>query len=265
MQDLTVTLVQTFLHWGDREKNLAHLAEKLEDIPSTDLIILPEMFTTGFITDPTGVAEEMDGPAMGWMREMAFQKKAYLLGSLSMKVGEKYYNRMICMAPDGSYAQYDKRHPFRMGGEHLKFSKGNKRGIFAVKGWNVLPLICYDLRFPVWCKNTFSGGRHAFDLIICVANWPEVRSQAWTLLLKARAIDNQCYTIGVNRIGEDGNGISHSGDSAVSDPRGKIITGIEPHTEAVVTLTISRKELDEFRAAFPVGLDWDAFTIPEIE
>lgn len=265
MQDLTVTLVQTFLYWGDREKNLAHLTASLEHIPPTDLIILPEMFTTGFITDPTGVAEEMEGPAMQWIHGMAFRKKAHVMGSLSMKVGEAYFNRLICMAPDGSFARYDKRHPFRMGGEHLKFTKGDKRGIFSVKGWNILPLICYDLRFPVWCKNTFSGGKHAYDLLICVANWPEVRSQAWSLLLKARAIDNQCYAIGVNRIGEDGNGVNHSGDSAVSDPRGKIMTHMEPHAAIVETMTISRKELDEFRAAFPVGLDWDTFTIPGIE
>lgn len=264
MQDLTVTLVQTFLHWGDREKNLAHLSGKLEHIPPTDLIILPEMFTTGFITDPTGVTEEMDGPVMHWMREMASRKKACLMGSLNMKVGEKYFNRLICMAPDGNFTQYDKRHLFRMGGEDKQFTRGNKRGIFAVKGWNILPLICYDLRFPVWCKNTFSGGKHAFDLLICVANWPEVRSQAWSLLLRARSIDNQCYAIGVNRVGNDGNGVSHSGNSAVVDPRGKVISNIEPHAETVVTMNLKHDELDDFRAAFPVGHDWDEFIITGI-
>ncbi len=264
MHDLTLTLVQTALFWGEHQRNRDMLARKLEHVPPADLIVLPEMFNTGFITVPAPVAEPMGGPSMQWLHEMASQKKAVVTGSLIIVEEGKYYNRLIWMRPDGSYEQYDKRHLFRMAGEHERFTMGAARKVFNLKGWNILPLICYDLRFPVWSQNRLIEGRHEYDLLLVVANWPEVRSQAWKLMMAARAVDNQAYVAAVNRVGEDGRGMAHSGDSGVVDPRGRIITQVRPSEESITTLSIDKKELEDFRQNFQVGLDWDLFKIIDI-
>jgi predicted amidohydrolase len=261
MQDLKITLVQTSLFWGDHLRNLEMLTRKLADVAETDLIVLPEMFSTGFITEPETVAENMNGPSMQWLREMSDMKKAVITGSLIIRENGRYFNRLVWMRPDGSYETYDKRHLFRMAGEHDRFTMGTSRKIMEVKGWRVFTLICYDLRFPVWAQNRLIGGKHEYDILLVTANWPEVRNQAWKLMLAARAIDNQAYAVGVNRVGNDGRGMAHSGDTAVIDPRGKPITQIIPGEESVTTLILNHKDLADFREAFQVGLDWDDFSI----
>jgi len=257
MQDLKITLVQTSLYWGDAEANLRHFDNLLRDVEVTDLIILPEMFNTGFITEPGPVAETMDGRTMGWMKEKACTTGAAVTGSLIIKEDGKFYNRLIFMLPDGSYEQYNKRHLFSMAGEHLRFAPGVQQTIIEYKGWKIRPLICYDLRFPVWCKNTWQEGEYGYDLLLCVANWPEVRSHAWKLFLQSRAIENIAFVAAVNRVGNDGRGQPHSGDSGVVDPKGHLISNFEPHQEAIKSFILSKKELNDFRAAFNVGADWD--------
>ncbi len=257
MQDLNITPVQTALHWGDAEANLRHFDRLLEKISGSDLIILPEMFNTGFITEPAPVAETMDGQTMRWLRDKAASLGTAITGSLIIHEEGNYYNRLIFMLPDGSFHQYDKRHLFSMAGEHHRFAAGMKKLVIRYKDWNIMLLVCYDLRFPVWSKNSYHDGNYAYDLLIYIANWPEVRSHAWKSLLPARAIENITYLAAVNRVGIDGRGLSHSGDSAVIDPKGRLISHFEPHQEAIQTITLSKKELTDFRIAFNVGADWD--------
>lgn len=257
MQDLKITLIQTALHWGDKEANLRHFDRLLENISGTDLIILPEMFNTGFITEPAPVAETMDGRTVSWMQEKAAAAGSAIIGSLIIEEEGNYYNRLIFMLPDGSLQQYDKRHLFSMAGEHHRFAPGMKKLVIRYKDWNIMPLVCYDLRFPVWSKNSYHDGNYAYDVLIYIANWPEVRSHAWKSLLPARAIENIAYLAAVNRVGTDGRGLAHSGDSAVINPKGRLISHFEPHQEAIRTITLSKKELIDFRAAFNVGADWD--------
>ena len=257
MHDLKLTLVQTALHWGDAEANLRHFDTLLKGTPPTDLIILPEMFNTGFITLPEPVAETMDGKTMAWLREKARELGAAIVGSLIIRENGNYYNRLIFMLPDGNFVHYDKRHLFSMAGEHHRFARGMERKVVQYKGWNILPLICYDLRFPAWSKNSWQQGKYEYDLLIYIANWPEARSHPWRSLLPARAIENIACVAAVNRVGIDGNGLPHSGDSAVIDPKGNLILPFEPHQEAIRSITLSAKELVGFREKFNVGPDWD--------
>lgn len=260
MEDLKVTIVQTALHWEDIDSNLAMFNKKVEGIApaSTDIIVLPEMFTTGFTMNVTAVAETMDGKAIEWMKKTAAEKKCVVTGSLVIKEGEHYYNRLIWMRPDGTFEQYDKRHLFRMGTEDKTYTAGGKRIIVTYKGWRVCPLVCYDLRFPVWSRNN-----EDYDCLIYVANWPEVRSYPWRQLLIARAIENQAYVVGVNRVGKDGNNMAHSGDSVVLNAKGQPISNTKANEESVETVTLSIKELEDFRKVFPVALDADRFKIVE--
>jgi predicted amidohydrolase len=257
MQDLKLTLVQTALHWGDADANLRHFDHLLGEIGQTDLIILPEMFNTGFITQPEAVAETMDGKTMNWLKGKAEELGVAITGSLIINEGSNYYNRLIFMPPGGDFRQYDKRHLFSMAGEHHRFAPGMKRIVVNYKGWNILPLICYDLRFPAWSKNSWQEGKYEYDLLIYIANWPEARNHPWRSLLPARAIENIAYVAAVNRVGIDGNGLDHSGDSAVIDPRGNIILPFEPHRESIQSIVLSGKEIIEFREKFNVGPDWD--------
>ena len=263
MHDLTITLLQTYLFWGDTRKNLEFLEEKMLHLGSTDLVILPEMFNTGFITDPAAFSETMSGPSIRWLREMASRLKAVITGSIIVFEDENYYNRLIWMQPDGDLLFYDKRHLFRMAGEDRQFSMGTKRLVASLKGWNILPLVCYDLRFPVWSRNRLISGKHEYDLAIFIANWPESRKHAWNSLLVARAIENQCYVAGVNRVGTDGRGMKHTGDSAIIDPIGLPLKSIKPSTESITTVTLSKAELDDYRKKFDVAPDWDEFSIEE--
>lgn len=256
--DLTITTLQTSLYWEDPAKNLAHFSEKLRAVESTDLIILPEMFTTGFTMKPELLAEEDGGIGFRWMQETAARKHCVVVGSISVKENNRCYNRLYWVKPDGTFLSYDKRHLFSMGKEHEHYTAGSEKLIIDYKGWKICPLICYDLRFPVWSRNTT---QNPYDLLIYVANWPEIRSYPWKQLLIARAIENQGYVAGVNRIGNDGNTIPHSGDTLVLDPKGAIINQTAAHEDRCETLSLSHHALVDFRKAFPVLNDGDDFTL----
>ena len=256
-QNLKVSLVQTNLHWENPTANLAMLEEKIFNISeATDLIILPEMFTTGFSMKAEQFAEPMNLTTTRWMKQMAAQTGAVVMGSVIIKERENYYNRLLWVTPEGDVDSYDKRHLFRMGKENDVYAEGTKRLIKTIKGWKICPLICYDLRFPVWSRNVNLD----YDLLIYVANWPQVRMYPWDSLLVARAIENQSYVVGVNRVGEDGNGFAHSGNSAVIDFAGKVLFR-EIDNEIIHHHTLDRSSLDEFRSGFPAYLDADRFVI----
>lgn len=263
MITLTITLMQSDLVWQDIDANLENFSGKINNLEKdTDLIILPEMFNTGFSMESQKLAEKAGGKTMQWMKDTASKADAVILGSLITEDENRFYNRMIWMRPDGSYEEYDKRHLFRMAEEHHHYSAGNKRIIVELKGWKVCPLVCYDLRFPVWSRNCdFSENKKepAFDLLIYNANWPEARSDAWSKLLLARAIENQVYVAGVNRVGEDGKGISYSGNSVMVDPKGVEMEKSPAGKEDIITIELSYAELQRFREKFPVALDADDF------
>ncbi len=258
MEDLKVTIVQCPLHWENIEENLSSFTKRLVDIKSGDthLIVLPEMFTTGFTMNAAAVAEPEQGKALEWMKSTAAEKQSVVTGSVVIKEGDKFYNRMIWMRPDGTYESYNKRHLFRMAQEHHTYTGGNDKLIVTLNGWRIRPLICYDLRFPVWSRN-----RNDYDCLIYVANWPERRSFPWKHLLIGRAIENQAYVVGVNRVGADGTGLIYSGDSVVLNPKGEPLSKTVAHEESVETVTLSYTELEEFRKIFPVALDVDNFVI----
>ena len=259
MTNLKITIIQSGLHWENKEKNLNMFSQKISAIAeSTDLIVLPEMFTTGFSMSPEKFAEQMNGITVSWMKEKAKEKKCVITGSFICEENGNYFNRLVWMNVDGTYSTYDKRHLFRMANEDDHYSAGQKKIIVELKGWKICPLICYDLRFPVWSRNKSSS---EFDMLIYVANWPEIRSCPWKTLLLARAIENQSYVVGLNRVGKDGNEIYHSGDSAVINAKGEIISKIKPHEESTETITLNYSELMEFRIAFPAMLDADSFEI----
>jgi omega-amidase len=264
---MNITIIQTYLFWEDREKNLNHFEKLVSSISSpTDIIILPEMFTTGFTMNPEKNAEDNLGAGFQWMQKIAKQKNAIITGSIATKENSKYYNRLFWVEPNGKHDTYDKRHLFRMAKEDEHYTPGNKKIIKQVNDWNVCPLVCYDLRFPVWSRNKFkveSGksneAKWDYDVLIYVANWPEIRSYPWKQLLIARAIENQCYVIGVNRIGKDGNDFAHSGDSMVINPRGEIIS--KTNEESIETIKLDKAYLEDFRKVFPVGMDSDEFSL----
>lgn len=257
LSNLKISLIQTNLHWEEPTANLAMLEEKIFGISeATDLIILPEMFNSGFTMNAAKIAEPMNLTTTRWMKQMAAQTGAVVTGSFIVKEGENYYNRLLWVEPNGEIDFYDKRHLFRMAKENDVFSEGNKRLVKNIKGWKVCPLICYDLRFPVWSRNV----QLDYDLLIYVANWPKVRMYPWDSLLVARAIENQSYVIGVNRVGEDGNGYPHSGNSAIIDFTGKVLIR-EIDNEVILHYTLEKTPLDEFRERFPAYLDADGFVL----
>ncbi len=262
MSDLTVSLIQANLHWEDIAANLAMFDQKIDSIKErTEVILLPEMFSTGFSMQPEKLAEKMDGLAVQWMKQKAKQKNAIIGGSLIIEEEGEYYNRFIWMLPNGQYGIYNKRHRFGFAGEDDHYAAGEKRIIAQVKGWKICLTICYDLRFPVWSRNTIKeDGQPEYDVLVNVANWPERRNVPWKALLQARAIENQCYMIGVNRVGNDGNDIYHSGDSSIIDPIGEIVYH-KAHDEDVFTYTLSRQHLSELRGKFPFMKDADKFMI----
>lgn len=264
MQDLTITLLQSPLHWEDATANRAMFEEKIWQAGKTDVIILPEMFTTGFSMEPARLAEPMNFHTTKWMHQMAVQTGALVLGSFIAREGDAYFNRLVWMEPDGSLKTYDKRHLFRMAEEHKAYEAGAAKLIGNWKGWKICPLVCYDLRFPVWSRNRYDQGigQLDYDLLIYVANWPMARAVAWQTLLQARAIENHCYTAGVNRIGADGKGIVYGGDSAVCGPRGERLAWLEDREETL-TITLSRNELNEHREKFPAWLDGDRFRLED--
>jgi omega-amidase len=257
MQDLTVSLIQTELYWEDKGANLAMLEEKIWQINGpTDLIILPEMFNTGFSMNAEAMAEPMNLTTFKWLKQQAAQTGAVVTGSYIIKEDGKYYNRLIWMQPNGEWASYDKRHLFRMATEHDVYSPGTKKIIQEWKGWKVCPLVCYDLRFPVWSRNR----ENEYDLLLYVANWPAARVQAWDILLQARAVENLCYVAGVNRTGTDGSNISYNGHSALIDYKGMQVVACGEE-QGIHTTTLSGDALLAFREKFPAHLDADRFTV----
>src|ERR1700730_11414094 len=281
MSSLSVTLIQPDLQWEDKLSNLKMMEERICAIKEkTEVVILPEMFSTGFSMRPERLAETMAGNTIQWMKKISREKKIILTGSLIIEEGGNYFNRLIWMMPNGQFGFYDKRHRFAYAGEDEHYAAGDKRLIASVKGWKINLQVCYDLRFPVWARqqppaltSTAFGLTDLadstsltestdleYDLLIYVANWPERRNRAWKTLLQARAIENQCYTIGVNRVGNDGNDIYYSGDSMIVDPLGELLYQ-KPGEEDVFTCMLSKEKLDEVRNKFPFWRDADAFEL----
>ncbi|MFA8436296.1 MAG: amidohydrolase [Marinifilaceae bacterium] len=257
IDDLKVSLVQADLVWGDVNANLEKFSQLLNDMKEdSDLIVLPEMFTTGFSMEGKEETARQEPVTLEWMKRMAAQKSASLIGSIVVEDQKQFYNRLFVVNPSGEYQYYDKRHLFRMGQEHRHFGQGTTPLIVQIGNWRVRPLICYDLRFPVWSRN-----RNDYDLLIYIANWPESRRDVWNTLLKARALENQAFVTGVNRVGRDGMGLQYSGDSVLWDARGKAIGRCDDFVEMVQTVNLSLAELNEFRKKFPVHFDADSFEI----
>jgi predicted amidohydrolase len=259
MSLLKITTFQTYLFWENIDKNLEYLTLRLTSIrETTDLIVLPEMFNTGFSMNPDKLAEKMNGKSMKWMHEQAKKYKCVVTGSIIIKEKNNNYNRLIWMRPDGSYEYYDKRHLFGLGEEDQHYKAGAKKLFVELKGWKICPVICYDLRFPVWLRNT----NQEYDLLLIVANWPERRSLHWRSLIPARAIENQAFVVGVNRVGHDGNEVYHSGDSMCIDPNGKVIY-YKPNDEDLYTFSINKDVVTEARASLTFLKDGDSFTLTD--
>ena len=256
MQDLKVAIIQSKIYWENPGKNFLHFGTLIEQVEQkTDLIVLPEMFTTGFTMKAKILGEEGEGYSEDFLRIFAGNKQSYICGRLIKKEKGKYFNRMLVASPDGKIFRYDKKHLFRFGGEQKVYSSGNEHLIVKINGWRVSFFICYDLRFPVWCRNN-----NNYDALVFSANWPEVRVLHWKQLLLARAIENQSYCIGVNRTGLDGNNINCSGESAVIDPLGNYLINAKKKN-GVFHSVLSSNLLKEFRKKFPAQVDADKFRL----
>lgn len=263
MQNLTITMIQSALHWEDAESNRKHFTKKIEGINEpTDLIILPEMFTTGFTMNPKNLAEPADGKTHQWMLEMTVKTKATIIGSIIIEEEGNYYNRLMIVQPDGSSYHYNKKHLFAYAGEDEAFTAGNERLIFKLNDWKICPMVCYDLRFPAWARNSYdeASDSSAYDLLIYVANWPKPRVNAWDALLTARAIENQTYVAGVNRVGLDGNNYEYVGHSAVYDYLGNSMDSLG-EKEGVINIKLSADSQSAFRKKLPFLQDQDQFKI----
>ncbi|BBB25600.1 amidohydrolase [Amphritea japonica] len=257
MQDLRVTLIQPDMKWQNPAENRAMYAQLMDqNAGNTDLVLLPEMFSTGFTMDSRTAAEPMGGESCLWLQEQAKQRGVAISGSLAITEGGRYFNRMVFTYPDGSQVCYDKRHLFRMAGEHERYQPGDKRVVVEYRGWKILLQVCYDLRFPVFSRNS-----NDYDLALYVANWPAPRRQPWRKLLQARAIENLCYVAGVNRVGTDANGHKYSGDSMLVDFKGDLLIDHNPDIPFCDTATLSLVELSQFKESFPAWMDADDFTI----
>jgi omega-amidase len=262
--NFSISLIQSEIIWERVEDNREHFGKLIMACPDgTDLIILPEMFSTGFSMNAQQIAEKYSEnmPTIKWMKEASARKNACICGSVSVSENEEYYNRLIWVQPNGLIFTYDKRHLFSFAGEQNHYKNGNKRLIVEWQGWKICPLICYDLRFPVWSRNALTENGADYDLLIYVANWPEIRRSPWEKLLYARAIENQAYLAGVNRVGADGNGHSYSGDSVILNPRGEVVNSAMKGEEKIISASLSMSELVDFRSKFPVLSDADTFRI----
>lgn len=258
MDDLRLTMIQSDIDWENREINLNKQEKKLERLKGrTDLVVFPEMFTTGFSMNSASLADTEDGETVRRLKQWADTYEFALSGSFICVQDNQYFNRGFFIAPNRSPVYYDKRHLFKMGNENRNFSAGNRRTIVPYKGWNICLSICYDLRFPVWLRNNETQ----YDLLLISACWPQPRISVWDILLQARAIENQTYVCGVNRVGKDPSGLYYPGHSAIIDPKGDILQSAPEGTEAIDTATLSGNELIRFRQKFPVLQDADSFTI----
>lgn len=255
---LEVVGIQSELFWEDVDRNLDHFTKKLDTISNADLIVLPEMFSTGFTMNPEKVAETMQGKSVYWMVQQAQKKAVAITGSLVIKEKESFYNRSVFVFPDGSVQYYDKRHLFTLAGEQEKYTSGSNKLVVTYKGWEICPLICYDLRFPVWSRNTEN-----YDVLLYVANWPQPRITAWDTLLRARAIENLCYSVGVNRVGVDDNEHKYSGHSTIINPVGEILSELPENEEGIIKATFRKSELKEIRNKLGFLNDKDQFTIKQ--
>ena len=258
MNELNLCLIQTQLHWQDKNANFHHFESIIRHIHNADLILLPEMFTTGFSMEVDRLWDEPEGHTLQWMRNMASQADAAVCGSVIVKENDAFFNRLYFVRPDGLYHTYDKRHLFTLAGEEKVFSAGTERLVLEYRGWKIMPLICYDLRFPVWCRNT-----EEVDLQLFVANWPERRAMPWSSLLKARAIENMCYVAGLNRVGPDGNEVAHSGNSAVYDELGHEILTLTPSQQDVESISLDRDKMLKSRQRFQFLNDRDSFELTD--
>lgn len=256
-ETLNIALVQTELVWENPDRNRAEISKKIEALTGPiDIIVLPEMFTSGFTMQPQNVAETMDGETISWLKTIAASKQLAITGSMVIKENHHYFNRMVFVHPNGTVEHYDKRHTFTFAGEDKVYTPGTKKIIVDYKGWKICPLICYDLRFPVWARNT-----EAYDVLIYVANWPAARIVAWDTLLKARAIENMSYCVGVNRVGTDANNHDYLGHSAVYDVLGNRIDSIPFDEEAVEIVSLQKEVVEVNRSKFNFLADQDQFSI----
>ncbi len=257
---LKIAAIQVDLAWQKPLKNRVYFERLLPNLATqnVDLVVLPEMFSTGFTMQTEEFAEEMNGTTVQWLQNCAKSYNFLLTGSLIIKEKGQFFNRQIFAFPNEELQYYDKRHLFRMGGEDKHYTAGAKRVIVTYKGWRICPQICYDLRFPVWSRNCDD-----YDLLLYVANFPTARRKVWNTLLAARSIENQCYVVGCNRIGNDGNGLAHSGDTQILSPKGEILAAAEENMPSTMIFTLNKEDLYAFREKFPVHLDADDFIIHE--
>tara|TARA_Y100001963_G_C6738088_1_gene427420 strand:+ start:247 stop:1032 length:786 start_codon:yes stop_codon:yes gene_type:complete len=255
---LHVAIIQADLVWENPNQNRENFTKKIEEITQdVDIIVLPEMFTSGFTMTPEHIAETEEGETIIWMKKMAFQKQAAIVGSVAIKDNNHYYNRLFFVHPNGLVDTYDKKHTFTLAGEDKVYKRGNSKVIVNYKGFKIQPLICYDLRFPVWSRIA----KEDYDVLIYVANWPKIRVHAWNVLLQARAIENMSYCIGVNRVGLDANNYEYSGHSAVYDALGKKLSNIQPNIEGVEIIVLNKKHIDDVRSKLRFLDDKDSFSL----
>jgi predicted amidohydrolase len=257
MQHLKVALMQADLVWQNAAQNQINFSKKIDEITeSVDLIVLPEMFTTGFSMQPQKIAEYMIGDTVEWMQKIASEKNTAIAGSVIISENNKYYNRFLFIHPSGKIEYYNKRHLFTLAGEHTVYSSGDEKKIIEYKGWKICPLVCYDLRFPVWARNI-----EEYDILMYVANWPKPRITAWDTLLKARSIENMCYTIGVNRVGKDANNLEYSGHSGVYNCLGEEVVKATPNKEETVIAILEKNHITETRNKLNFLSDKDLFEL----
>jgi predicted amidohydrolase len=265
MNPLRLSLIQSHVHWEDAVRNLEHFTGHVQQLTSpTDVVVLPEMFATGF-TMNTALALDMNSAPVDWMLDWASRLNALVMGSLPIRDASGTYNRLLMAFPNGTLQHSDKRHCFRMADEHVHYQPGTERKVVQWRGWNLLPLVCYDLRFPVWSRNRWSLEKgYEYDVVLYPANWPQRRSLAWQRLLPARAIENQCYCVGVNRVGDDGYGVHYEGHSGVWNYLGEALAAFAPEQEGWLHATLDGQALIDYRKAFPAGMDADAFRLENL-
>ena len=252
---MKLTILQRDIVWNNPAENVRRANESIDNLPVTDLIVLPEMFSTGFATQPSGIAESDNSDTLKWMISKAQERNCALAGSIAVETGAKFVNRFYFVKPDGDVTYYDKHHLFTYGGEDKQFTAGRERVVVEYRGVRIRLAVCYDLRFPAWCRN-----RDDYDLLLVVASWPTPRADAWSTLLKARAIENQCFVAGVNRVGDDPS-CNYNGCSVIHDAYGRTLAACQTGQECAATAEIDMEKLKAFRAKFPVLRDADDFRI----